>query len=258
VFNVVGQQLSVAATRAILARLTALRDGRLSRPADLVATDAETLRSIGLSRAKAEYLRDLAECLSDSRLDLERLRILDDDAARAELMQVKGVGRFTADGVLLLAYADLTFGLRPTSPSGGRSSVYGILTPLRRSPTSTRSATAFAPGAHSPPSSSTDPVAERGKRLVFIELQTTAGTTACAGLIPGSRVARSRSRSQVVPSLRCPWPRARTWSRPSTKEVRDVLAQQPHGPREHPAGRPRGARLPARGGPARAAARSRL
>jgi DNA-3-methyladenine glycosylase II len=103
VFNVVGQQLSVAATRAILARLTALRDGRLSRPADLVATDAETLRSIGLSRAKAEYLRDLAECLSDSRLDLERLRILDDDAARAELMQVKGVGRFTADGVLLLA-----------------------------------------------------------------------------------------------------------------------------------------------------------
>jgi DNA-3-methyladenine glycosylase II len=49
------------------------------------------------------YLRDLAERLSDGRLDLERLRSLDDDAARAELTQVKGVGRFTADGVLMLA-----------------------------------------------------------------------------------------------------------------------------------------------------------
>jgi DNA-3-methyladenine glycosylase II len=49
------------------------------------------------------YLRDLAERLIDGRLDPERLRALDDEAARAELMQVKGVGRFTADGVLMLA-----------------------------------------------------------------------------------------------------------------------------------------------------------
>jgi DNA-3-methyladenine glycosylase II len=102
VFQVVGQQLSVAATRAILARLEALHGGRLPTPAELVATEAETLRGIGLSRAKAVYLHDLAERLSDGRLDLERLRNLDDDAARAELMQVKGVGRFTADGVLML------------------------------------------------------------------------------------------------------------------------------------------------------------
>jgi DNA-3-methyladenine glycosylase II len=64
---------------------------------------SETLRGIGLSRAKAVYLRDLAERLSDGRLDLGRLQNLDDDAARVELMQVKGVGRFTADGVLMLA-----------------------------------------------------------------------------------------------------------------------------------------------------------
>jgi DNA-3-methyladenine glycosylase II len=103
VFQVVGQQLSVAATRAILARLAALHDGRLPTPAELLATESETLRGIGLSRAKSVYLHDLAERLSDGRLDLERLRNLDDEAARAELMQVKGVGRFTADGVLMLA-----------------------------------------------------------------------------------------------------------------------------------------------------------
>jgi DNA-3-methyladenine glycosylase II len=103
VFNVVGQQLSVAATRAILARLRALHDGSLPTPAELLATDADMLRRIGLSRAKTTYLRDLAEHLTDGRLDFERLRKLDDDAARLELMQVKGVGRFTADGVLMLA-----------------------------------------------------------------------------------------------------------------------------------------------------------
>ena len=56
VFNVVGQQLSVAATRAIVGRLEALQDGRLPTPAELLATDSGALRWIGLSRAKAAYL----------------------------------------------------------------------------------------------------------------------------------------------------------------------------------------------------------
>ena len=86
-----------------MGRLEALQDGRLPTPAELLATDSDALRWIGLSRAKAAYLRDLAERLFDGRLDLDRLRNLDDEAARIELMQVKGVGRFTADGVLMLA-----------------------------------------------------------------------------------------------------------------------------------------------------------
>ena len=101
--QVIGQQLSLAAAGAIRARLAALHDGRLPTPAELLAIDDEALRGIGLSRAKAVYLRDLAARLVDGRLDLERLRAMDDDAARDELTQVKGVGRFTADGVLLLA-----------------------------------------------------------------------------------------------------------------------------------------------------------
>jgi DNA-3-methyladenine glycosylase II len=103
VFQVIGQQLSLAAAGAILARLEALHGGRLPTPAELLAMEADALRGIGLSRAKAVYLHDLAARLEDGRLDLERLRRLDDDAARTDLMQVKGVGRFTADGVLLLA-----------------------------------------------------------------------------------------------------------------------------------------------------------
>jgi DNA-3-methyladenine glycosylase II len=103
VLQVIGQQLSREAAAAILARLEALHGGRLPTSAELLGTDAQTLRRIGLSRAKSMYLHDLAERLEDGRLDLERLQTLDDDAARTELTQVKGVGRFTADGVLMLA-----------------------------------------------------------------------------------------------------------------------------------------------------------
>jgi hypothetical protein len=58
-----------------------------------------------MSRAKAVYLHDLAARLEDGRLDLERLQALDDDAARTGPTQVKGVGRFTADGVLMVGAA---------------------------------------------------------------------------------------------------------------------------------------------------------
>jgi DNA-3-methyladenine glycosylase II len=103
VLQVIGQQLSLAAAAAILTRLEALQGGRMPTPAELLATDVEILRGIGMSRAKAAYLHDLAARLQDGRLDLDRLGTLDDDAARTALIEVKGVGRFTADGVLMLA-----------------------------------------------------------------------------------------------------------------------------------------------------------
>jgi HhH-GPD superfamily base excision DNA repair protein len=71
VLQVIGQQLSLAAAAAILARLEALQGGRMPTPAELLATDAETLRTIGMSRAKAAYLHDLAARLQDGRLDLD-------------------------------------------------------------------------------------------------------------------------------------------------------------------------------------------
>ena len=102
VAQVIGQQISLAAAGAIRGRLEAVHGGRLPTPAELLAIDAETLRGVGLSRAKMLYLHDLAARLVDGRLDRAQLSALDDDAARDALTQIKGVGRFTADGVLLL------------------------------------------------------------------------------------------------------------------------------------------------------------
>ena len=53
VLQVIGQQLSLAAAAAILTRLEALHSARMPTPVELLATDAETLRGIGMSRAKA-------------------------------------------------------------------------------------------------------------------------------------------------------------------------------------------------------------
>jgi DNA-3-methyladenine glycosylase II len=104
VFGVVGQQLSVVAAAAILRRLQErLGDGATPPPAVLAAADPDALRAVGLSRAKAAYLKDLGARVEDGRLDLAGLETLDDDDARAALTAVKGVGRFTAEGVLMLA-----------------------------------------------------------------------------------------------------------------------------------------------------------
>ena len=98
---IVGQQLSVKAARTIYDRLCALYGGRTPTPAELIETDPEDLRGVGLSRAKASYLRDLAEHVEDGDLDLEQLPELPDDQVSALLIAVKGLGRWTVDMFLM-------------------------------------------------------------------------------------------------------------------------------------------------------------
>ena len=102
-FQVVGQQLSVAATRRILARIEALFGGHLPSPTELLAVDPGKLREAGLSWRKVSTLRDLAERLSDGRLDTEVLSGLPDDEIMAELTAIPGIGPWTVQGALLIA-----------------------------------------------------------------------------------------------------------------------------------------------------------
>ncbi|MCU1494221.1 MAG: hypothetical protein JWO62_1985 [Acidimicrobiaceae bacterium] len=102
-FQVIGQQLSVAATRRTLARIEAMFAGRLPSPAELVATDPVALRGAGLSWRKVETLRDLAARLIDGRLSIEELGTLPDDEIIAALTEVPGIGPWTAQGALIIA-----------------------------------------------------------------------------------------------------------------------------------------------------------
>ena len=99
--SIVGQQLSTKAARTIYERLIDLYGGQTPAPEQIVATDAEELRGVGLSRAKAAYLRSLAEHVIEGELELDRLNDLPDEEVIAQLTAVKGLGPWTAHMFLI-------------------------------------------------------------------------------------------------------------------------------------------------------------
>jgi DNA-3-methyladenine glycosylase II len=101
-FQVIGQQLSVVATRRILARIQELFGGRLPSPAELLGVDPGKLREAGLSGRKVGTLRDLAARLTDGRLDLDVLSALPDEEVIAELTAIPGIGPWTVQGAMLV------------------------------------------------------------------------------------------------------------------------------------------------------------
>jgi DNA-3-methyladenine glycosylase II len=100
--SITGQQLSVKAARAIYGRMVDRFGGRAPTPEELLADDPDELRAAaGLSRAKVASLRSLAEHVISGQLQLDRLAELPDDEVAAELIAVKGIGRWTADMYLM-------------------------------------------------------------------------------------------------------------------------------------------------------------
>jgi 3-methyladenine DNA glycosylase/8-oxoguanine DNA glycosylase len=97
---IVSQQLSPKASDTIFARVTALVDGEMT-PARLLALPEEKLRSAGLSGAKTRGVRDLCERVGRGELRLEELGGMDDEAVIEALVQVRGIGRWTAEMVLI-------------------------------------------------------------------------------------------------------------------------------------------------------------
>jgi DNA-3-methyladenine glycosylase II len=98
---IVGQQLSTRAAESIWSKLIALFDDQTPEPEALLRRRPATLRKAGLSNAKVEFLRDLARRVEDGRLDLKRLSKLSDEDITAELLEVKGIGRWTAEMFLI-------------------------------------------------------------------------------------------------------------------------------------------------------------
>jgi DNA-3-methyladenine glycosylase II len=103
IFQVVGQQLSVSATRTIVSRLQQRFGGRMPSPQELLAVDPQELRASGMSNRKAATLRALAERFVDGELSEESLARMTDEEIEAALTDVSGVGPWTAHGFLIVA-----------------------------------------------------------------------------------------------------------------------------------------------------------
>lgn len=104
---IVGQQISVKAADSIWRRFVAIvTDAPPSEfpplaPERVAGGSAPALRGCGLSERKVEYLMDLAQHFASGRLDPKRWKALDDEALVAALVDVKGIGRWTAEMFLM-------------------------------------------------------------------------------------------------------------------------------------------------------------
>ena len=99
--TIVGQQVSVAAAASMWAKLeNALGD--TANPRLMLDASDEALRSAGLSRQKSGYARSLAGLVASGELDLAGLPA-DDEEAIAQLVRIKGIGRWSAEVYLLFA-----------------------------------------------------------------------------------------------------------------------------------------------------------
>lgn len=124
--SIVGQQLSVTAAAAIKRRLAALYD-HFPAAEELLGSDVEQLRAIGLSYAKARYIIDLAQHVVDGRVEFNQLDALSNEDIIAELTAVKGIGVWTVHMFLMFCMGRLD--VLPTGDLGIRNGVralYGL------------------------------------------------------------------------------------------------------------------------------------
>ncbi|HSU13822.1 DNA-3-methyladenine glycosylase [Longimicrobium sp.] len=98
---IVSQQVSVYAAAAIVGRVAALGTSGRPTPAEIAVTDEDTLRGAGLSRPKVKYIKDLAVRWVDGSLRHDLIPSMTDEEVIAELTQVKGIGVWTAEMILI-------------------------------------------------------------------------------------------------------------------------------------------------------------
>ncbi len=106
-WSILSQQISTAAARTIRGRVEALVAPERMTPQSLLALSVEQLRGAGVSARKAEYLHDLALKASDGTIRLHRVGRMSNEEVIRELTQVRGVGRWTVEMLLMFSLGRL-------------------------------------------------------------------------------------------------------------------------------------------------------
>ncbi|MDB5162685.1 MAG: hypothetical protein JWO54_269 [Candidatus Saccharibacteria bacterium] len=122
--SIISQQLSVKAADTILKRFKELFSTNFPTPEDILATDIEVLRSVGLSRQKASYIKDLASRVLEGSVQFSHLDSLSNQEVIDELIQVKGVGVWTVHMFLLFCMGRLD--VLPTGDLGIKNGIFKL------------------------------------------------------------------------------------------------------------------------------------
>lgn len=102
--SIVNQQLSGKAASTIFGRITKLCKGRIT-PGVIIKISEERFREAGLSYQKVKYIKDLANKIQKGEINLERIDNLPDEEIIDKLVEVKGIGRWTAEMFLMFSLA---------------------------------------------------------------------------------------------------------------------------------------------------------
>lgn len=105
--SIISQQLSVKAARAIEIRFKDLYGGNFPSPEQILDTDIETLRGVGISRPKARYIQDLAMKILDGSVKFDHFDEQTNEEITAELIAVKGIGEWTTHMFLMFCMGRL-------------------------------------------------------------------------------------------------------------------------------------------------------
>lgn len=101
--SIMSQQLSTKVAKVIYQRFLDLFGGKEPTPEQIVAVAPETLRSIGLSNAKTVYVQNVARFAIEKGMDHRKLHKMENEALIEYLTQIKGVGRWTVEMLLMFA-----------------------------------------------------------------------------------------------------------------------------------------------------------
>ncbi len=101
--SIMSQQLSVKVAEVIYRRFLDLYDKKEPTPAQIVDTPNETLRAIGLSNAKVNYVKNVAQFAIDHGMDDKKLAKMSNEEIIEYLVPIKGVGRWTVEMLLMFA-----------------------------------------------------------------------------------------------------------------------------------------------------------
>ena len=101
--SIMSQQLSVKVAEIIFRRFLELYDKKEPSPQQIVETPHETLRGIGLSNAKVNYIRNVAQFAIDHGMDDRKLATMSNEEIIEYLVPIKGVGRWTVEMLLMFA-----------------------------------------------------------------------------------------------------------------------------------------------------------
>lgn len=101
--SIMSQQLSTKVATVIHNRFLALYDGKDPKPQQILDTPFETLRGIGLSNAKVSYIKNVAQFEIENGMDHRKLAKMDNEEVIGYLTQIKGVGRWTVEMLLMFA-----------------------------------------------------------------------------------------------------------------------------------------------------------